>query len=556
MNNFLPLHQAEILQNGWTELDIILITGDAYVDHPAFGVALLGRYLVAKGFRVGLIAQPQNDNDYLRLGRPRLFFGISSGNVDSMVNHYTAQRKIRSEDDYSPNKQIGLRPDRAVSVYTQKVKQLFKGIPVVIGGLEASMRRIPHYDFWSDKVKNSLLIDTKANILVYGNGEKQILAIARRLQLQQTIDNILGTCILSREKPDDSLELTNFDTVSEPENFYQMTKKFHQNYKTQILYYRFHERYYLHYPPPEPLTTKELDEIYQLPFQRAPHPKYKGKFIVAFEQIKYSVLSHRGCYGGCSFCCIGLHQGKSIQSRSIASILDEIRTITRKSYFKGTITDLAGPSANMYGTFCKKKVAGSCPQLSCLYPDLCKYLEHQAKPYLELLATARQLPGVANVFVSSGVRFDLALAQPELISELCFFYTPGYLKLAPEHVSSHVLAKMYKPSIKKYLQFTHIFTGYVQKIAKKQYIIPYLIVGFPGTTKGDALELKEFLQKNYLKVEQIQEFTPTPMTIATMMYYTGIDFTTGEKIYVPKGKDIREQKNLAMWWQKQSKGKK
>ena len=573
----------DIRDNGWEDVDIVLVTGDAYIDHPAFGVSLLARYLIDHEYRVGIIAQPQKDEDFQALGRPRLFFGISSGNVDSMVNHYTAQRKIRSEDDFSPNNKNGLRPDRAVLVYTQKIKQFYKDTIVVLGGVEASMRRIPHYDFWSDKVRNSILIDSKANILVYGSGEKQILEIASRIKNKRGLNEIQGTCIFSKEKPLNMQILPFIDEILTPlvpslappmqvggegggfssipndsvphkeNHFYEMTKVFHENYQSQTLCYEFSGRYFIHYPPAEPLSTEEIDSIYNLPFTREPHQLYKGKFIKAFEQIKYSVLSHRGCYGGCSFCIINLHQGKTIQSRSKESILKEIDKISKKSYFKGTITDIAGASANMYGTYCKANLSQSCKKQSCLYPEICNNLSVNEKPYMSVLRAAKAKSKVKNVFVSSGVRFDLALSQPEFTQELACFYTSGSLKLAPEHTSENVLKKMNKPAVEKYLRFSEIFLDISKKIEKKQYIIPYLLVGFPGSTLEDALELAIFLKKNNLKVEQIQEFTPTPMTIATTMYFTGKDYETGEEIYIPKGRDIKLQKALAQWYMKANK---
>ena len=538
---------------GWDEIDIILVTGDAYIDHPAFGVAILGRFLQSKGYRVGIIPQPEKDDDYQALGRPKLFFGVSSGNVDSMVCHYTAQKKIRSEDDFTPNNKAGVRPDRAVLVYTQKIKQLFKDIPVVIGGTEASNRRIPHYDYWSNKVKNSILIDSKATILVYGNGERQIEAIAYNIANSKPILDIRGTCVLAKEKPPTGVKLTDFSTVSTPDNFYKMTKVFYENFTTQTLYYKHNERYLIHYPPAVPLSTSEIDTVYNLPFCREPHPKYKGKFIKAFEQIKYSVLSHRGCYGGCSFCSIGISQGKTIQNRSKESILAELKAINQKPYFKGTITDIAGASANMYGTFCKAKISHTCLKQSCLYPEICPNLVFNDKPYIALLKAASQVKGIKNVFISSGVRFDLALKQHDFIQDLCVFYTSGLLKLAPEHNHPAVLSLMYKPSFQKYQQFAGVYFDICKKLSKQQFIIPYLIVGFPGCTLADAFKLHEYLKQNNMHIEQIQEFTPTPMTIATMMYYTGINYYNGQQIYVPKGRDIRLQKALAQWFIKDNK---
>ena len=570
---YVPTCKQDLLENGWEEIDIVLVTGDAYIDHPAFGVSLLARFLIEKGYRVGIIAQPQKDEDYQALGRPNLFFGISSGNVDSMVNHYTAQRKIRSEDDFTANGIAGVRPDRAVIVYTQKVKQFYKDIIVVLGGIEASMRRIPHYDFMSDKVRNSILIDSKAEILVYGNGERQILEIAEKVKKKLNLNSIKGTCVyisktaLTMNSQRTSALATNYfsspavnEWVELPSpiamstmQFYQMTKTFNKNYHSETLYFEYNNRYLVHFPPAEPLSTIEIDEVYNLQFSREPHSSYKGKFIKAFEQIKYSVLSHRGCYGGCSFCSIGFHQGKTIQSRSKDSILKEISKISKKTNFKGTISDIAGASANMYGTFCRKMKSQSCPKISCLYPEICPNLSISEKQYLSVLRAAKSMSKVNNLFVSSGVRADLALLQTDFIQELTCFYTSGNLKLAPEHISENVLKKMYKPAIEKYLKFSEIFYDISKKIEKKQYIIPYLIVGFPGSTLEDALELALFLKKNKIHVEQIQEFTPTPMTIATMMYFTGKDYETGEDIYVPKGREIKLQKALAQWFMKANK---
>jgi len=538
---FVPVCLDDIKQNGWDELDVILLTGDAYIDHPAFGVALLSRFLIEHGYKVGIIAQPQTDADFQALGRPRLFFGISSGNMDSMVCHYTAQKKIRSEDAYSPNNKAGLRPDRAVLHYSQKVKQLFKKIPVVLGGIEASMRRIPHYDYWNDKVRNSILIETKASILVYGYGERQILEIADRLSQSKALEGIKGTCILSKELPEGAVELVTDD-------FLKMTHTFVDNFQTKQLYYKHLDRFFVHNTPAEPFTTSELDKIYDLPFAREPHPMYKGKYIKAFEQIRTSVLSHRGCYGGCSFCALDFHQGRAIQSRSKTSILKEVEQITKKRYFRGTITDIAGATANMYGTQCKANLWSTCPKRSCLYPDICKNLVVSEKPYLALLRSASQVKGVEHVFVSSGVRFDLALQQLEFTQELCFFYTSGHLKLAPEHIASATLQRMHKPEHSKYRKFCEIYNSLSKKIEKQQYILPYLIVGFPGTTPQEALELHKYLVENKIKVEQIQEFTPTPMTIATAMYYTGRDFESGETLFIPKGSETMRQKKLALWF--------
>lgn len=540
---FLPTNKAELQALGLPELDIILISGDAYIDHPSFGTALLGRLLESAGFRVGIIAQPDwsKNEDFLVLGRPRLFFGISSGNMDSMVNHYTAQRKKRNDDAYSPDGQSGKRPDRAVMIYTNIVRRLFKGTPVIIGGIEASLRRIAHYDFWQDKIRNSILADSKADLLIYGMAEKPILEVAEALKagikISELTDILSTVCYVS--KPDGTL-LPDAELCKNKLTFHQMNRLFYENVQTTALYQLNGGRYIKHNPPAEPLTTSEMDKIYQLPYMRAPHPRYAGHNIPAWEQIRQSITSHRGCYGGCNFCAIAIHQGRKIQSRSAQSILSEAKKLP------GVISDLGGPSANMYDSKCKLGFPDSCKRRSCLFPQICPNLSFDHDVQIRLLDAVAALPKVKHVFVASGIRHDMALGNRRYISAIAQKYTGGRLKLAPEHSSDSVLKLMGKPSIARFEDFAKQYFAEVNKAGIKRQIIPYIIIGHPGTTSEDALHLKNWLQRNNIKVEQVQEFTPTPMTISTCMYYTGLNFDLGTPIPVPSPGEVRKQKELIL----------
>jgi len=552
--NFLPMSLEEMNALGWNQCDIILITGDAYVDHPSFGAAIIGRYLESLGYKVGVIAQPDwhSDDDFKKLGPPRLFFGVTSGNMDSMVNHYTAQKKIRSKDMYSPDSRMGLRPDRAVIIYTQILKRLFKSVPVVLGGIEASMRRIPHYDYWSDKVRNSLLLDSKADILVYGMGEKPIRDIAKQLDSGTSVNdmkNIPGTVVTVQipdtEKP---VILPSLEESLEPRGFYHMSKTFHENYRQSPLYQPFAGRYLKHNQPTEPMSEKEMDAIYSLPFQRQPHPAYNGMEIPAFVQIRDSITSHRGCFGGCRFCTIGYHQGKQIQSRSQQFILNEIDDISHQKYYHGTISDVGGPSANMYGMYCSKHLEKTCKRDSCLYPDVCSLLHSSHDRQRKMIHAAHSHPAIKHLFIASGIRFDLSVNADDYIDDLAQFFIGGHLKLAPEHTNSLVLNAMGKPDISVYENFCRKFEKESHKMHKNQMVIPYIIVGHPGSGLKEGLDLALYLLKNNIRLEQIQEFTPTPMTLSTCMYFTGMDWETGKPIHVPKGREIRLQKALAQWF--------
>lgn len=552
MKSFLPMNRAEMEQRGWDELDILLITGDAYIDHPSFGMALIGRYLEHFGYRVGIIAQPdwKSDDDFLVMGTPKLYVAITSGNMDSMINHYTAQKKIRSTDAYSPDDKIGLRPNRASIVYSGIAKKLFKNVPIVLGGIEASLRRLPHYDFWSDKLRNSILFDSKADFIVYGMGEKISLDIARALDGTDRVDSydIPGTVVNVKEITSHNfVELPEYNSSFSKQEFWKMSTMFEEGYREKHIYQRFGGRYLKHNPPGIPLTEQEMDEVYDLPFTRVPHPKYKNARLAAFEQIQNSITSHRGCFGGCSFCAIGYHQGKTIQSRSQKSICNEIREIKETKTFQGTISDVGGPSANMFGMSCKLGISKTCKRTSCLYPQICPSLDTSHKPQINMLRKARDIPGVNHLFISSGIRFDLALEDSKYIDELAEHYTGGLLKLAPEHKSKKVLDYMNKPNFDLYQKFGKQFGSYSKKIGKKQYIVPYIIVGHPGATLDDTIELALYLKQQNIKIKQIQEFTPTPMSLSTMMYYTELD-KKGQKVHIAKGREIRLMKALAQWF--------
>ncbi|MDD3547959.1 MAG: YgiQ family radical SAM protein [Candidatus Cloacimonetes bacterium] len=538
---FLPIDKNDMKARGWSVCDIILISGDAYIDHPSFGVPIIARTLEAAGFRVGIIAQPDwhNDADFMALGAPRLFFGISSGNMDSMVNHYTAQRRLRSDDAYSPQGKSGKRPDRAVMIYTNIIKRLYKGIPVVIGGVEASLRRVAHYDFWQNKVRNSILADSKADLLIYGMAEHTITDLAQKLNAGKHIselNDLPSTVCFCKEAGEP--RLPDADQCGDKNTFHLMNRVFYDNYATKALFQLNGGRWIKHNPPAPALPGKELDRIYSLPFMNAPHPTYGNQRIPAWEQIKQSITSHRGCYGGCNFCAIAVHQGRRIQSRSAASIIAEARKL------KGTISDVGGPSANMYGSYCKLGFPDSCPRRSCIFPEICPnlVLDHEAQ--LHLLDAISKLPDIKHVFIASGIRHDLVLGNKRYIKAIATKYTGGRLKLAPEHSAPNVLKLMGKPPIERFEAFSKEYFEELRSTGLKRQIIPYIIIGHPGTTMEDAIALKHWLEKHKIHVEQVQEFTPTPMTISTCMYYTGLDFESGSPIHIPSPGEIRKQKEL------------
>lgn len=560
-NNFLPTNKEEMEARGWKQLDIIIISGDAYVDHPSFGAAIVGRYLESLGYKVGIIAQPDwnSDEDFLKLGQPSLFAGVTAGNIDSMLAHYTANKKIRSDDAYTPGNIHGKRPNRATIVYTNKVRQLMPGVPIIIGGIEASLRRLAHYDYWSEKVRRSILLDSKADILVYGMGEAPLKVICTRLKNKEALESIRGTAVSVSEKNFNIENIDNYiilptceEVISDKEKFIEMTLQIDKNinpHNAKTLIQKQGTQYVIVNPPSMPLETNDLDKVYNLPFTRLPHPSYRDK-IPAFDMIKDSITILRGCPGGCSFCSLGLHQGKIIKSRSEKSILDEIQTLSSSKDFKGIISDLGGPSANVYRQGCKDiQKLKNCKRPSCLYPQICENFDTSTDSLIQLMKKARTSKGIKKVHISSGIRHDVAIKSPEYISELVKYHVPGHLKLAPEHFDDKVLKLMRKPSFKIYEEFSKIFLQINKNCNKKQYILPYLISSFPGCTLEDMKKIGTYLRKNRIKVEQVQDFIPLPMTVAAAMYYTEKDIFSGKTIFVAKKKSDRDaQKNQLLWW--------
>jgi uncharacterized radical SAM protein YgiQ len=540
---FLPINREEALKRGWDELDVIFVTGDAYIDHPAFGVPLLGRWLESRGFRVGIIAQPEwrTKDAFMALGRPRLFFAVSAGAMDSMVAHYTPARKLRHDDAYTPGNRHGARPNRATIVYTSRLKEAYRDVPVVIGGIEASLRRFAHYDFWEDRVRRSILFDAKADLLVYGMGERPLLELADRLKKGEPfrdIADIRGTVVISRDGNENIpiVELPSYEEVSADKKRYaaafRMLSDEQNPYCGKPLVQRHGGRALICNPPSLPLSEQELDSVYALPFVKAPHPSYTEP-IPAFEQIRTSITTHRGCFGGCAFCAISHHQGKFIQSRSIDSIIREIKSLTGQPWFKGSISDVGGPTANMYGLGCgAPALQGKCRKGSCLFPKPCPHLVVDDRRAVELLDKVRKTQGVKHVAVSSGVRFDLLARQPAYFTALLSHHVGGLLKVAPEHSVDRVLDCMRKPGKDSFETFLACFRNESRRLGKRHAVVPYLISGHPGCTLGDMVELAIFLRRNKLLVEQVQDFTPTPGTLATCMHHTGIDPFTGKKVYV------------------------
>lgn len=548
--------EAEL--RGWDQLDVIFVTGDAYIDHPAFGVPLLARLLEAQGLRVGIISQPDwRDMDTFKvLGRPRLFFAVSSGAMDSMVAHYTPARKIRRDDAYTPGNLHGSRPNRTTIVYTSCCKAAYKDVPVVIGGIEASLRRFAHYDYWDDKVRRSILFDSKADLLVYGMGEQPLLDLVQRLTSGESfhaIRDIRGTAVISGPLHDsaDAVQLPSYEAVSADKKRYAESFRIissQQNPHSAVpLIQANGDRSLCCNPPSLPLSTAQLDRIYSLPFTRLPHPSYREK-IPAWEQIKSSVTTHRGCAGGCSFCAITHHQGKFIQSRSEGSILAEIAGIVANAWAHGVISDIGGPTANMYGISCISPDGGvNCRRESCLYPALCRHLRLAEEKGAKLLEKVRAAKGVRSSTVSSGIRFDMLAHQPGYFRELVRHHVGGLMKVAPEHLVEKVTRLMRKPDAKQFVRFLEDFRRESGAAGKRQAVIPYLISGHPGCTLSDMVELALKLKELGLRVEQVQDFTPTPGTLSTCMYYTGLNPYTGEQVYVPKGeREKRLQKSVLL----------
>jgi uncharacterized radical SAM protein YgiQ len=606
---FLPMSRAEMDELGWDACDVILVTGDAYVDHPSFGMALVGRLLESHGFRVGIISQPdwQSAEPFRALGKPTLCFGITAGNMDSMVNRYTADRKIRSDDAYTPGDVAGKRPDRSVIVYAQRAREAFPDTTVIVGGIEASLRRIAHYDYWSDKVRRSILVDAKADLLIYGNGERALVDVVHRLAAGESIDaitDVRGTSYMRKDLPPGFTEIdsTRIDTpgpLNPPVNPYAMEEEiraantpaplapgvnvvkfqrrqpkldpacsvirlpsFEQVSADPVLY--AHASRVLHVeanpgnaralvqrhgdrdvwlnPPPIPLTMEEMDAIYELPYQRQPHPIYGGAKIPAYEMIRFSITIQRGCFGGCTFCSITEHEGRIIQNRSEDSIIREIEKVRDTvPEFTGVISDLGGPTANMYRIHCKSpEIEAACRLPSCVYPGICSNLNTDHAPLIKLYRRARELPGVKKVLIASGVRYDLAIESPAYVKELATHHVGGYLKIAPEHTEDGPLSKMMKPGIGSFYKFKELFDRASQAAGKKQYLIPYFIAAHPGTTDEDMVSLALWLKKNGFRADQVQAFLPSPMATATAMYHTGKNplrkvTRTSDEVYIAKG---------------------
>ncbi|MDE2137101.1 MAG: YgiQ family radical SAM protein [Gammaproteobacteria bacterium] len=613
---FLPMSRAEMDVLGWDSCDVVIVTGDAYVDHPSFGMAIVGRVLEAQGFRVGIIAQPDwhSAAPFAALGRPNLFFGITGGNMDSMVNRYTAERRIRSDDAYTPGGAGGKRPDRSVIVYAQRAREAFRDVPIVIGGIEASLRRIAHYDYWSEKVRRSVLLDAKADLLVYGNGERQLCEIAHRLAGGEpigAITDVRGTAFTRRATPAGWIEIdsTHLDApgpLNAPVDPYAMGERAgatpgpaaaapapaaeqvvrfvrrvknadrerslirmpsHEAVAADPVLYA-HASRILHLesnpgnaralvqrhgdldvwlnPPPLPLSTAEMDWVYERPYARAPHPVYGKESIPAWKMIRFSVAIQRGCFGGCTFCSITEHEGRIIQSRSEDSVLREIETVRDTvAGFTGVISDLGGPTANMYRLACKsREIESACRRPSCVYPGICPNLDTDHAPLIRLYRKARALPGIKKVLIASGVRYDLAIESPAYVKELAQHHTGGYLKIAPEALAEGPLSKMMKPGVGAYDRFKELFDRYSKEAGKEQYLIPYFIAAHPGTSDRDMLELALWLKRNGFRADQVQAFLPGPMATATAMYHSGKNplkriTRASEDVLIPKGLKVR-----------------
>lgn len=558
-NLFLPICRADMEARGWDELDILFVNGDAYVDHPAFGIALLARLLEAAGYRVGIIAQPnwKNPEAFHVMGRPRLFTAISAGAMDSMVNHYTAAKKIRRDDAYTPGGVAGLRPNRAVIAYTAAVKGALKGIPTVIGGIEASLRRLAHYDYWSDQVRRSVLVDSKADLLIYGMAETALLELSHRLssgEKMSQISDIRGTALICKDTVSEAVELPAYEEIQQDPQAYNLAFRLaagEQNpWSGRRLLQRHANRQLLINSPALPLEEKELDRIYALPYTRLPHPSYQQK-IPAYEQIKFSITSHRGCFGGCAFCAITHHQGKTIQSRSIGSVKAEAQKLVKHPEFHGTISDVGGPTANMYGLGCDNPGAEAvCKRGSCLYPIPCKNLRTDDRTLTTLLASLRQHPQVKHLFVASGVRYDLLPFQPNYFEELLAHHVGGLLKVAPESTVDNVTQVMRKPGVKIFTDFLDSFRQRSRQLGLRQSLVPYLISGHPGCTLADMVEVALYLKHHRLRVEQVQDFTPTPGSLASCIYLTGVDPFTGQPLHVPRAeREKKLQKALLLYHQ-------
>ena len=546
-NRFLPISKLDMDSLGWDYYDFLFISGDAYVDHPSFGVAILSRLLEKEGYRVCILPQPdyKSTRDFLKFGTPRLGVLISGGVIDSMVNHYTAAKKRRSEDVYSPGGKAGLRPDRCTIVYANRVREAFGKIPVIIGGVEASLRRFAHYDYWSDSVRRSIIFDSQADFISFGMGERSIIELAN--MLAEGIDPHHGkmpdcVCYVADELPKGAVELPSYEEVVSDKKAYALATKIEyeeqDSFRGNILAQKHGNKYIVQMPMSKPLSESEMDRVYSLPYTREYHPSYeKDGGIPAIEEVKFSVASSRGCFGNCSFCSIAFHQGRIIQSRSHASIINEVKQMTWMDDFKGYIHDVGGPTANFRHPACKKQLkSGTCKEKQCLFPDVCKNAEVDHTDYLELLRKIRAVDKVKKVFVRSGIRYDYLIKDKndEFFRELCMHHVSGQLKVAPEHISPKVLSYMGKPGLDVYQKFCDKFYRINKEIGKEQYLVPYLMSSHPGSTLKEAIELALYLKRNNIRPQQVQDFYPTPGTLSTAMFYTGLDPRTLKSVYVPK----------------------
>lgn len=559
LTDFLPTTKKELELRGWDCVDVILFSGDAYVDHPSFGMAVIGRTLEAAGYRVAIVPQPDWHGDYRdfkKLGRPRLFFAISAGSMDSMVNHYTANRRLRSDDAYTPDGRAGMRPDYCTTVYSRILRELFPDVPIVIGGIEASMRRLCHYDYWQDKLLPSILVDSRADVLIYGMGEKQIVELARRAAAGEPLRGCPQTGWLASSEECSSLEghvLHSYEEClrskrSYAENF-RVVEEQSNSWVTERLIEPCGKEAVVIEPSYPPMTTEEIDRSFDLPYQRVPHPKYKDKVIPAYEMIRFSVNMHRGCFGGCSFCTISAHQGKQVVSRSPESILREVREVTQLPGFKGYLSDLGGPSANMYGMHGKNlELCRKCKRATCLQPRICPNLNQDFAPLLDIYRRVDALPAIKKSFIGSGIRYDLM--SPEYGREVILHHVSGRLKVAPEHTETHVLQIMRKPAFDHFERFRDFFLEVNREAGLNQQIIPYFISSHPGCTTEDMAELALKTKRLSFQLEQVQDFTPTPMTLSTTMYYTGLDPMTMQPVFVARTKDDKLRQRQFFFWYK------
>ncbi|MEI6259582.1 MAG: YgiQ family radical SAM protein [Deltaproteobacteria bacterium] len=558
---FLPTTLEEVESLGWCQLDVVLITGDSYVDSPFIGAAVIGKVLLQHGYRVGVIAQPdiKSEIDITRLGEPLLFWGVTSGSVDSMVANYTATGKRRKHDDYTPGGLNTRRPDRAVIVYSNLIRRFFKRtVPIVLGGIEASLRRIPHYDCWSNSIRRSILFDAKADILIYGMGEKAVLSLADKLKRRQSFTENLGICYIAGAARSDYIELEPFEKVSDdPQSFSRMFHIFYQNNDSLTatgLCQKHGARYLIHTPSCPPLSQSEIDAVHDLNFERDLHPYYRKQGDVrALETIRFSISTHRGCYGECNFCAIAVHQGRTVQWRSQASILREVKEITAHSAFKGIISDVGGPTANMYGFECRKKqVKGACSDKRCMYPEICDHLRVDHHQQINLLSAIREIKAVRHVFVASGIRYDMILADQknglEYLTEVVHHHTSGQMKIAPEHTENEVLDLMGKPGMDSLIEFKRLFDAICKTSGKQLYLTYYFMVAHPGCTEAHVGRLKTFVSRHlHMIPEQVQVFTPTPSTVSTLVYHTGVDTISGAPVFCEKQvKKKEKQKQMLL----------